>query len=149
TANQTSPAERKALGFQADAFRSAEEAARRDDKNVEAQAALLFKHFNDNNLRGAYPYARGLIENLANAKNVELEDFNDYVIGAYYILALKEMENHPDQALAYLEASLAREKPRPPATKAVPRWRAVDVESRALLKKVEMAAAAKLPKDQK
>ncbi len=134
------PAERKAASLQEEAFRSAKRAVDLDDRNVEAQAAMLNNFFRHNDFRGAYPYARGLIDNLpADASSIDLEDFNDYVLGAYYVLALREVDNRPDQALAYLDASLRWERPRPGAGKPLPRWRAVLVEVLALQRQAEQA----------
>jgi predicted Zn-dependent protease len=144
---QVEPDKRRADVLKVEAFRSAERAQDLDGKNVEAQAAVLSNYFRLNEFRKAYPHARALVDNLGDTtQKVELEDFNDYVVGAYYILALREVEtNHPDQALAYLALSLEREKPAGPGLRAVPRWRAVDVEVRSLMKKVEQAQSAKQP----
>jgi predicted Zn-dependent protease len=134
------PAERKAGSLRAEALREAKKALELDDRNVEALAAMLNDRFANNDFRGAYSYARGLIDNLpGDTKAVELDGFDDYVIGAYYVLALREVENRPDQALSYLDLSLAREKPRPGGGKPVPRWRAALVEVQALQRKADLA----------
>jgi tetratricopeptide (TPR) repeat protein len=134
----------EAATLQNEAFRSGQVAARLDDKNIEAQAVMVFENFSQNNFSAAYPYARTLVDNLTPEKErqVELDDFNDYVIGAYYVLALKDLQNnHPDDALKDLEAGQAREKARPNAPgKPEPRWRSVLVEVLALQKKIELSA---------
>ena len=136
-----SAAERKAGNLQEEAFRSARLALDLDDKNVEASAAMVFNYFRLNDFRNAYPYAKGLIENLpSDTSGIDLEDFNEYVIGAYYILARKDAERQPDQALAYLDASLALERQKPGQEQAGQRWRAALVEIEALQKKAELAA---------
>jgi len=43
-------------------------AATLDDKNIEAQAVMVFENFRRNDFAGAYPYARTLIENLTPEK---------------------------------------------------------------------------------
>lgn len=132
--------EREAANLQEEGFRSGQEALRVDNKNVEAQAVMLYNHFRHNDFRNAYPYARDLVDNLpADRKSIDLDGFDDYVIGAYYVLALKEVENnHPDTALKFLDQSLELEKPKPDG-KRLPRWRAVALEISALQKKAEQA----------
>ncbi len=138
--------------LQGEAFRSGQTAATLDDKNMEAQAVMVFDNFRRNDFRGAYPYARNLIDNLpSDPKSIDLDDFNEYVIGAYYVVALKDLENnHPDEALKDLEASLAREKAKPNG-KTEQRWRAVLVEVQALQKKADLSKDPKVvkPTDEK
>ena len=98
--------------LRAEAFREGQVAVTLDEKNVEANAVMVFNHFRLNDFGGAYPYARTLIDNLpADERGIDLDDFNDYLIGASYVLALKDLQNnHPDEALKDIEASSAREK---------------------------------------
>jgi len=135
--------QRQANMLKETAFLSAERAAAIDNKNVEALAVVLDDHFRRNEFRQAYPYARALIDNLPNVESqpVQLEGFDNYVVGAYYILAMREVEDkppHPDKALQYLADSLEREqKAAGPGKPAQPRWRAVALEIEALSQKVE------------
>jgi tetratricopeptide (TPR) repeat protein len=137
-ADKTPLADSKANGLREEAFRSADRAlALSEEKNVEALAAVFAKHFGNNDFRSAQPLARALIENLPpDPLKVEMEDFPVDVIAAYYVVAAKEIENgKPDQALKYLDDSLALERALKPGAK--PRWRAAALEIVALHKKVE------------
>jgi hypothetical protein len=133
---RTPPAERQAASIKEEAFRSGPDALKADDKDVEALAIVVEDHFRRNDFDGAYPYARALIDNLpADLSSVDLENFNDYVIGAYYVVALKDLKNgRPEQALRDMELSLALERPRADGRPTAPRWRAVAVEVEALQK---------------
>ncbi len=142
-----------AAAFQNEAFRYGKEAARLDEHNIEAQAVMVFDNFRKNDFASAYPYARTLIDNLTpeKEKQVQLDDFNDYVMGAYYVLSLKDLQNnHPEDAIKDVEAGLAREKT-DGSGRREPRWRSVLVEVQALQKKAEMAGrdqkAAKAAED--
>jgi hypothetical protein len=131
----------RAAELQDEAYRSAAKALEINDKNVEALAVMLDKQFSEEKLGAAYPYARGLIDNLPPDPNtVPLENFTNYVIGAYFILAAKDADRHPDQALTYLKKSLDLEKPKAPGAAPQQRWRAADLEIQALQKKVETAS---------
>ncbi|HEX5271329.1 MAG TPA: hypothetical protein VFW33_12610, partial [Gemmataceae bacterium] len=126
--------------LQAEAFREGDVAAQMAPDNIEAQAIVVSRYFRASDFEGAYPAARTLIDNLPpDNQPVDLDNFNDYVVGAYYVVALKDLKNnHPDDALKDLDAGLAREKPGPGGRREQ-RWRAVLVEVQALQKKVEMA----------
>jgi hypothetical protein len=121
--------------LQAEAFREGRDAAAMDDKNIQAQAIVLSDHFGHNDFDGAYPAARSLVDNLPpEGQKVDLDNFDDFVVGAYYVLALKDVRNNrPDDALKALDAGLAREKPGPNGK--VQRWRALALEAAALQKK--------------
>jgi tetratricopeptide (TPR) repeat protein len=125
--------------LQAEAFREGETAAALDEKNIQAQAIVVFDHFRLNDFDGAYPAARALIDNLPpETQKVDLENFDDYVVGAYYVLALKDLKsNRPDDVIKDLDAGLAREKAGPSGR--VQRWRALAVEVAALSKKADPA----------
>jgi predicted Zn-dependent protease len=122
------------------AFLAGDKAAGLDNNNLEAQAVVLDHHFRLNDFKGAYPYARTLTENLSNLdpKLAERESFQNYIVGAYYVLALRELEtDHPDQALDYLAEGQKWEEKRRQTSG--PRWRAAYLEVLALQKKLDMA----------
>ena len=121
-------------------MREANGVAANDRSNVEAQAMLLNYHFGRNDLRGAYTYAKGMIENLPpDTKDIELEDFNNYLLGAYFLMAEKEVEaNHPEKALKLLddEARL-RGTLRDENNEALPGWRAMRLTLLALREQID------------
>jgi predicted Zn-dependent protease len=121
----------------AEAFREGKAAADLDERNFQAQAIVVSDHFSRNDFDGAYPAARALIDNLPpEGQKVDLENFDDYVVGAYYVLALKDVRNNrPDDALKALDAGLTHEKPGPSGK--VQRWRALALEVAALQKKAD------------
>jgi predicted Zn-dependent protease len=140
------PNPKSAQAHFAEAFAAGARAAALDKSNVEAQAIMLDGHFRNSDFAKAYPYARTLIDNLpADESGIELDGFNDMVIGGYYVLALKAMDSerpNPEQALEYLAASQKREKEKPGAGPAKPRWRAAALEVKALLVQAEAARKA-------
>src|SRR5205823_1951696 len=104
-ANNTDQAQRKAGGLLDQAFKAGEQAATLDSKNVEAQAIMVYKYFRRDEFNNAVPYAQALIDGLpgVDESKIDLENFNDYVVGAYYVLALRETSRgNPDQVLTLL-----------------------------------------------
>lgn len=138
----------QAQRHQEQAYFAGSKAVALDKNNVEAQAIMLNDRFRNNDFERAYPFARALIDHLpasGDTSGIELENFNVTVVGAYYVLALREMGDNrpnPDQALDYLAASLEWEKKKGPSPtsgpkQSVPRWREVALEVKALQLKAE------------
>jgi len=127
-----------------EAWRCARLAAE-DPKNVEAQIAILQELFDGDNLLEAVEFADNLLTTdiesdvaFMKSKNVQ-----NTVAAAHFLrgdAALKADPARPDDAIRHVRACLAieanaveNEKPKPP------RWREVDLEARALVKKAELA----------
>jgi predicted Zn-dependent protease len=136
---------RKALAIHDEAFRAGERAAAIDSNNVEAQAAVLEDHFRRNDFKGAYPYARALIDSRDKipAEVAQRDDMNSDILGAYYVLTLRDLEeNHPDEALKHLDQSREQEErwaaSHPGSSQGIPRWRAALLEVQALQQKIDL-----------
>ncbi len=128
----------------AEAWRCARLAAE-DPKNVEAQIAILQELFDGDKLFEAVEFADNLLSTDIEKDVVFMQSRNvrNTVAAAHFLkgdAALKADLARPDDALRHVQACRAIEantvnsdKPKPP------RWREVDLEARALLKKAQWA----------
>ncbi len=136
----------RALRVAGESFLCAKTVADRDPTQFEAQAIMI-----DHYLRPAIDepdraegYARTLLANLPPTRP-EIDKWENYVAAAYFLLgraSLRPETRKPDDALAHVRSAETWEretaKREPAAANAVPRWRTIDVEAKALYMKSEL-----------
>jgi predicted Zn-dependent protease len=115
--------------------------AARDKDLYEAQAIALDEKFKEDDLFGAIPYATNVLK-ISKDRRDQVTNVN-HILGAHFVLASQYMTGssvNPDLALQQVDeaASLVRSQ----GQGALPKWRMVDIEMRALKAKIDKAKAA-------